>query len=153
MAVRYRHRQWGLVAIATCLGSGALGAVLLWNAGHGIVAAGLLATELVIALLFASLTGEIGDGELCWFFGPGLWRYRVPLDAITEIAVVRNKWWHGLGVGIVSGVRFYTVSGLDAVELRLVHGHVRRIGTDDPHGLAAAIRGARSAQRRAAQGA
>ncbi|MGJ4926550.1 hypothetical protein ACQR1I_00980 [Bradyrhizobium sp. HKCCYLS2038] len=152
MAVRYRHRQWGLVAIATCLGSGAVGGVLLWNAGHGLTAACLLATELVIALLFSSLTVEIADGELCWYFGPGLWRYRVGLDAITGIAVVRNRWWHGLGVGIVAGIRFYTVSGLDAVELRVVSTGLRRIGTDDPHGLAAAIRAACAAQGRAAQG-
>ncbi|UFZ02478.1 hypothetical protein LQG66_24725 [Bradyrhizobium ontarionense] len=153
MAVWYRHRQWGGVAIATCLGSGALGAVLLWNAGHGAVAVALLVTELVIAVLFSSLTVEVGDGELRWFFGPGLWRHRVALDAITAIAVVRNRWWHGLGVGIVSGIRFYTVSGLDAVELCAGNDDLRRIGTDDPHGLAAAIRAACASQQRTAQGA
>ncbi|MGC2776350.1 MAG: hypothetical protein WA418_12045 [Bradyrhizobium sp.] len=152
MAVRYRRRQWGVVAIATCLGSGTLGAVLLWNAGHGAVAIALLATELVIAMLFSSLTVEVGDGELRWFFGPGLWRHRVALDAITEIGVVRNRWWHGLGVGIVLGIRFHTVSGLDAVELRIRCGEVHRIGTDDPHGLAAAIRAACASAQRAAQG-
>jgi hypothetical protein len=31
------------------------------------------------------------------------------------------------------------VSGLDAVELRLKSGEIRRIGTDDPQRLAAAI--------------
>lgn len=151
--MRYRHRQWGVVAIATCLASGAFGAVLLWNAEHGAVAVALLVTELVIAVLFSSLTVEVGDGELRWYFGPGLWRYCVALDSITEIAVARNRWWHGLGVGIVSGTRFYTVSGLDAVELRIGRNDVRRLGTDDPHGLAAAIRAACITPRRVAQGA
>jgi hypothetical protein len=32
------------------------------------------------------------------------------------------------------------VSGLDAVELRLKSSEVRRIGTDDPQGLAAALK-------------
>jgi hypothetical protein len=32
------------------------------------------------------------------------------------------------------------VSGLDAVELELKSGDIRRIGTDDPRGLAAALR-------------
>jgi hypothetical protein len=34
------------------------------------------------------------------------------------------------------GFRLYNVSGLDAVELRLKSNAVRRIGTDDPQGLA-----------------
>jgi hypothetical protein len=37
------------------------------------------------------------------------------------------------------GFRLYNVSGLDAVELRLKSGDVRRIGTDDPHGLSASL--------------
>jgi hypothetical protein len=37
-------------------------------------------------------------------------------------------------------IRLYNVSGLDAVELRLKSGQVRRIGTDDPHGSAAALK-------------
>jgi hypothetical protein len=37
------------------------------------------------------------------------------------------------------GFRLYNVSGLDAVELHLKSGEIRRIGTDDPQGLAAAI--------------
>jgi hypothetical protein len=40
------------------------------------------------------------------------------------------------------GFRLYNVSGLDAVELRLKSGDIRRIGTDDPHGLAAALKSA-----------
>jgi len=38
------------------------------------------------------------------------------------------------------GFRLYNVSGLDAVELRLKTGEVRRIGTNDPQGLASAMR-------------
>jgi hypothetical protein len=34
------------------------------------------------------------------------------------------------------------VSGLDAVELQLKSGDIRRIGTDDPDGLAAALKAA-----------
>jgi hypothetical protein len=37
------------------------------------------------------------------------------------------------------GFRLYNVSGLDAVELRLKSGGVRRIGTNDPDGLSASL--------------
>jgi hypothetical protein len=36
--------------------------------------------------------------------------------------------------------RLYNVSGLDAVELRLKTGDIRRIGSDDAPGLAAALK-------------
>ena len=45
------------------------------------------------------------------------------------------------------GFRLYNVSGLDAVELRLKSGDIRRIGTDDPQGLAAALEAAARAPR------
>ena len=43
------------------------------------------------------------------------------------------------------GFRLYNVSGLDAVELRVGPNDVRRIGTDDPLGLADALRARRGA--------
>jgi hypothetical protein len=52
---------------------------------------------------------------------------------------VRNHWWNGFGIRMRPGFRLYNVAGLDAVELRLKSGDVRRIGTDDPQGLSAAL--------------
>jgi hypothetical protein len=46
---------------------------------------------------------------------------------------------NGFGIRMRPGFRLYNVSGLDAVELRLKSGDVRRIGTDDAAGLAAAL--------------
>jgi hypothetical protein len=48
-------------------------------------------------------------------------------------------WLNGFGIRVRPGRRLYNVSGLDAVELRLKTGDIRRIGTDDPRGLAAAL--------------
>jgi len=53
---------------------------------------------------------------------------------------VRNAWWNGFGIRMRRGFRLYNVSGLDAVELRLKSGDIRRIGTDDAQGLAAALK-------------
>ncbi len=90
-------------------------------------------------MVFHSLTVEVSDSELRWHFGPGFWTYRLALDEIRNVAVVRNHWWNGFGIRIASGFRLYNVSGLDAVELVLKSGDIRRIGTDDPQGLAAAL--------------
>jgi hypothetical protein len=72
-----------------------------------------------------------------------LWTYRLPLDEIETVAIVRNHWWNGFGIRSGSGFRLYNVSGLDAVELHLKSHDVRRIGTDDPQGLADALKALR----------
>jgi hypothetical protein len=81
----------------------------------------------------------VSDKELSWRFGPGFWTYRLPLGDIETVAVVRNRWWNGFGIRMASGFRLYNVSGLDAVELHLKSHDIRRIGTDDPQGLANAL--------------
>jgi hypothetical protein len=45
---------------------------------------------------------------------------------------------------VAPGFRLYNVSDLDAVELRVGANDVRRIGTDDPQGLAEALRSHRN---------
>jgi len=94
---------------------------------------------IALAIIFHSLTVEISDRELRWHFGPGLWSYSLALDEISSVTIVRNHWWNGFGIRMAPGFRLYNVSGLDAVELRLKSGEIRRIGTDDPQRLAAAI--------------
>ena len=117
--------------------------VLLWRTGQWPPAIALSLLMVALAIVFSSLTVEVEDGELRWYFGPGFWTYRLSLDAIKEVAVVRNNWWNGWGIRIAPGFRLYNVSGLDAVELKLGPDDIRRIGTDDPQGLAAALRSRR----------
>jgi hypothetical protein len=66
--------------------------------------------------------------------------HRLPLDEIETVAIVRNRWWNGFGIRRRSGFRLYNVAGLDAVELQLKSHDIRRIGTDDPQGLAEALK-------------
>jgi uncharacterized membrane protein YtjA (UPF0391 family) len=144
IAVTYRHTQPGLLVLVICLLAGALGAGLSWRSGQWPATLFVIAIMMAVAVLFSSLTVEVGGNELRWHFGPGLWSYRLPLDEIRDVAVVRNRWWYGWGIRTAPGFRLYNVSGLDAVELRLKSDEIRRIGTDDPQGLAGALR----AQRR-----
>ena len=135
----YRHTQPGTLIMLTCLVCGAVGAAIAFRAGQWPASVALIVIMFGAAILFSSLTVEVSGGELRWYFGPGLWTYRLPLEAIQEVAVVRNHWWNGYGIRVAPGFRLYNVSGLDAVELRVGASDVRRIGTDDPQGLAQAL--------------
>jgi len=141
----YRHTQPGTLILIACLLAGGFGAALAWRGGQWPASIALIVMMIGTAVLFSSLTVEVGDGELRWYFGPGLWTYRLPLDEIKDVAVVRNQWWNGFGIRMARGFRLYNVSGLDAVELRVGPNDVRRIGTDDPNGLSDALKSSRRA--------
>jgi hypothetical protein len=141
----YRHTQPGTLILIACLLAGGFGAVLAWRGGQWPASIALIVMMVGTAVLFSSLTVEVGDSELRWYFGPGLWTYRLPLDEIKDVAVVRNQWWNGFGIRMARGFRLYNVSGLDAVELRVGADDVRRNGTDDPQGLSDALKSLRHA--------
>ena len=136
----YRHTQPGILIVACCLLCGAIGLAALWQSGQWPPAIALSVLLIAIGIVFSSLTVEVSDHELRWHFGPGMWNYRLSLDEIKEVAVVKNHWWNGFGIRMRPGFRLYNVSGLDAVELRLKSDEIRRIGTDDPRGLADALK-------------
>ena len=91
------------------------------------------------ALLFSSLRIQIDDNNLYWHFGPGFWKKSLSLAEIRSVQCVRNKWYYGLGIRLLSTGWLYNVSGLDAVELCLKDGTTVTLGTDDPAGLSRAI--------------
>jgi hypothetical protein len=134
----YRHTQRGFAILVVCLAIGALGAAITLQTGQMSMIF-MLIILIAVAVIFHSLTVEVDDNELRWHFGPGFWTYRLALDEIRNVAIVRNHWWNGFGIRTAPGFRLYNVSGLDAVELKLKSGDTRRIGTDDPKGLAAAL--------------
>jgi hypothetical protein len=89
-------------------------------------------------------SGDLANEWLHWWLQAGEFLampYRhSQLDEIEKIAIVGNHWWNGFGIRMAAGFRLYNVSGLDAVELRLKSNEIRRIGTDDPRGLAEALK-------------
>lgn len=141
MALPYRHTQRGVVMLTGLLiGAVVAGYAALINpaATRWIVlpiALGLIA----LAWLFSSLTVIVNGDELRWYFGPGAWNYRISLRDIAAVRIVRNSAFSGFGIRMRPGFRLYNVSGLNAVEVRLKSGEIRRIGTDDPNGLSAAL--------------
>ena len=143
MATFYRHTQPGIVMIAALAPGAAIvafAAFVIPVSGVRWILVAMAVGLIILAWLFSSLTVEVHAQEVRWHFGPGFWRYRLALAEIAAAEPVRNSWLNGFGIRIGPGVRLYNVSGLDAVELRLKSGEIRRLGTDDPQGLAAAVK-------------
>jgi len=136
--MQYHHTQRGVFILLVCLVFAALAAAMLWRTGQPSILVSLIVL-IAVAIVFSSLTVDVSGNELRWHFGPGLLSYRLPLDEIQTVAIVRNHWWSGFGIRMRPGFRLYNVSGFDAVELQLKSGDIRRIGTDDPQRLAAAL--------------
>ena len=88
--------------------------------------------------MMSSLTVEVGDTGVQFWFTRGYPRKSLLFSEIQSIQQVRHGWrwgvWHGRGVTL------YSVSGLDAVELQMKNGARYRIGTAEPTQLAEAIR-------------
>jgi len=102
-----------------------------------LVFAGLMAVALV---LFWSLTVQVTDEALVFWFGPGLIRKRIPLDEIADVEATRTTFWQGWGIHWTTRGWLYNISGFDAVLVRLRTGKSLLVGTDEPEALANAIR-------------
>jgi hypothetical protein len=137
----YQHTQPGIVILVTCAVIAVFGAAITWRAGPA-AAIPMLIILAAVAIVFHSLTVSVDGREIRWHFGPAWWSYQLALDEIQSVAIVRNSWVNGFGIRKAPNFTLYNVSGLDAVELKLKSGEIRRIGTDDPNGLATAVRAA-----------
>jgi len=91
-------------------------------------------------IIFSRLTITIEDGFLRASFGPGLTVKNVPLSEIASCQPIRIRWWYGWGIHLTRYGWLYKVAGWDAVAIMLRDGRKFALGTDDPQGLAAAIR-------------
>lgn len=143
----YRHTQIGYLTLIVVLVA-ALGIVVSLPNEVRRVSLGVAALLLIIAVLFSTLTVEVGDGELRFHFGPGFWTKRVALTDVTAATPTQSSWWEGWGIRFTFRGMLYNVSGTDAVEIELRSGRSFRIGTDEPEVLAQAIRTAMSAPHR-----
>ncbi|HTT47258.1 MAG TPA: hypothetical protein VMG39_04555 [Pseudolabrys sp.] len=143
MAIRYYHTQRGTLTLAAMTVAAVVTASAAYFGPSSPARLPLFALTVgfvALAWLFSSLTVEVNEREFRWYFGPGLWRYRLALSDIETTQVVRNSLANGFGIRVRPGFRLYNVSGLDAVELRLKSGDIRRIGSDDAQALAAALK-------------
>jgi hypothetical protein len=135
----YSHTQIGYVTG----GAGALAtawlAVLARHGGLGGIGLVLLVLMGAVTILFSTLTVTVSDEELRFYFGPGFWERRFPVEDIERVEVVRNSALHGWGIRYTHHGWLYDVSGLRAVEIVVRGEEQLRIGTDEPEQLKRAL--------------
>jgi hypothetical protein len=136
--MRYECTQLGTALIVVFLvASGAM-------AGMSIIVFSWLTLGMMFVFglclcMFHSLTVTVNDDVVRVQFAESPIRFTFPLSEIESCEAVRNRWWYGWGIKWYGRGWLYNVSGLDAVELKMKDGRLRRIGTDEPAELAEAI--------------
>ena len=131
--MHYRHTHIGYLMIVIF----GIGLLLILGRPWSLIGIGLF---VVCLALFPTLTIEIVDRTVIWYFGLGLIRRKVELKEICRVAVVDNpfsKRW------AINPTWFYNVSGPHAVEMELTNGRIIRLGTDRAEELAKIIENAR----------
>lgn len=142
----YKHRQQGRVLRLIIVAGSVVTFIAVFlaspNVDLGLIGILLIAAGAIYALAIqlTNLTTVVDDTDLSWWFGSGIWKKSVPLAEIASAEPVENKWWWGWGIRYYGKGWLYCVSGLQAVEIILTSGKHIRIGTDDPLGLAEALR-------------
>jgi hypothetical protein len=138
---RYEHTQighaiiWPLVAIILIASE-----AFVRSSSHRQPPAVVLLILVIALVLFYKLRISIGGESLCASFGIGIIRKKVRLAEIVGCDPIRIRWWYGWGIHLTPYGWLYNVSGLDAVAITLRDGRKFALGTDDPRGLAEAIR-------------
>jgi hypothetical protein len=142
--MRYEHTQIGYLTICVLFGVAILVAVMGLVAPadrHSLlIAATIEVILLVSAIGFNKLTIKVYGEILRACFAMGLICKKVPVTEIAACVLIRIHWWYGWGIHLTPHGWLYNVSGLDAVAITLRNGRKFALGSDDPHGLAAAIR-------------
>jgi hypothetical protein len=141
--MRYEHTQIGYLTICVLFGAAILVAVtgIVTPADRTAVLMGVTIEVifLICAIVFSKLTIKIDSETLRACFTMALICRKVPLAEIATCEPIRIRWWYGWGIHLTPYGWLYNVSGLDAVAITLRNGRKFALGTDDPHGLTAAI--------------
>lgn len=96
----------------------------------------VLASFVLLGVLFYRLKTEISEDSIVISFGIGLIKKRIALNSISSVKVVRNHWIYGWGIRFIWKGWMWNIWGLNAVELNLKgKKSVFRIGSQRPDEL------------------
>lgn len=146
MKAKYRHTQYGTFMFLVFLLTGILIAVVALRilAEDRVPSAILmLGVYLFGLLMFYSLTVEISEEKLKFWFGIGIIQKTIALSEIQSTKEVKNPWYYFWGVKSVPGGWFYAIAPGTAVEIELRDGRLIQLGTNQPKILNQAIETAR----------
>lgn len=103
---------------------------------------------MVSSFAFSSLTIAVRDGQLSWWFGPGIVKKTVPLSTIVSAEPTTTSILSGWGIHLTGRGWLYNVAGRQAVLITQENGNRFLLGTDEPDSLAQIIMaGARNGRR------
>ena len=148
--MKYKHTQISYLMIVVTL---AVLVFFVWahitssaepvsvDSGTNLAITSIMALIIFILTSFVSLQ-VIVDGKYVRIkFGYGIFQKKFSLNDIVSAKTVKNHWYYGWGIKIWFWPKMwiYSVSGFDAVEIKLKNGKTYRIGTDEPKKLEQAI--------------
>jgi len=146
MQAKYRHTQYGTATVMLFLITGILIVVVALQIiaeGRPLSAIFMLGLYLLGLLMFTSLTVEIAEEQLRFWFGTGMVRKTIALSEIQSTRAIKNPWYYFWGVKSIPGGWFYAVAPGAAVEISLKNGKIIQLGTNQPDNLSQAIETAR----------
>jgi len=94
---------------------------------------------MISAFAFSSLTIAVRDGQLSWWFGPGIVKKTIPLASIAAAQPTTTSILNGWGIHLTGRGWLYNVAGRQAVLVTQHDGKRFLLGTDEPESLAQAI--------------
>jgi len=129
----YQHTQ-SAATIVGCLGAMALILAIMSFAFHPLVLPMVIVA--ISGWMFRSMTIEISDTDLAWYFGSGFPRKRVPRNDVVSAEAIRTSFLNGWGIHYTTRGWLYNVSGYGAVAVTLRNGKRFCLGSDEPEELA-----------------
>lgn len=144
MAEIYKNTQFGhtivsvLGAIGFIAGGISIG-VSVFAGGGWTIPILILSIHILLIVLFASLTIEVRDDTVRWWFALKLWTHSLNPDEIRSVGTTQTSFSDGWGIHFTSGGTLYNVSGYDAVVIEKQDGSKVLLGTDEPDALRSAL--------------
>lgn len=138
MKAKYRYTQYGIFMFLVFLLTGILIAVVAPRtlAEDRVPSAILMVGVYLFGLLmFYSLTVEISEEKLRFWFGIGIIQKTIALSGIQSTKEIKNPWYYFWGVKSIPGGWFYAIAPGTAVEIELRDGRIIQLGTNQPKNL------------------
>lgn len=131
----YKHTQIGYIIIAFMAVAAAVMIPIMLTSGAIALGVGIV----LVLLLFGTITVEIRDEKLVFWFGLGLIRKSIPLSEIGDCSISSFPWYYGWGIRYTPQGWLFNVSGFTAVRVMLKNGKRLQIGTDDADALCSLV--------------